>query len=104
MVDKFLASLKDVIERAASTAIQAAVGVIVATQVSDEIGLSWLLVVVATAASAFLSVIKGSVASQFGSKSASLLKDLNLSRDPSTGRFTSRRVSYEEEEVRRNGE
>lgn len=103
MVDKFLASLKDVIERAASTAIQAAVGVIVATQVSDEIGLSWLLVVVATAASAFLSVIKGSVASQFGDRSASLIHQLGISRD-SKGRFTSRRIMYEEEEVKRNGE
>ena len=57
MANKLLMSSKDVIERAASTAVQAAVGVIVATQVSDEIGLSWLLVIVATAASAFLSVI-----------------------------------------------
>ena len=96
-------SSKDVIERAASTAVQAAVGVIIATQVSDEIGLSWLLIVVATAASAFLSVIKGSVASQFGDRSASLLHQLGVARDEK-GRFTSRRVSYSEEEVKRNGD
>ena len=103
MANKLLMSSKDVIERAASTAVQAAVGVIVATQVSDEIGLSWLLVIVATAASAFLSVIKGSVASQFGDKSASLLTELGIARDEK-GRFTSRRVSFESEEVKRNGE
>ena len=103
MVEKLLHSSKDIVERAASTAAQAAVGVIIATQASDDINLSWLLVVVATAASAFLSVIKGSVASQFGDRSASLITELGVSRDDK-GRFVSRRVSYEAEEVKRNGD
>tara|TARA_Y100000310_G_scaffold305690_1_gene346127 strand:- start:89 stop:400 length:312 start_codon:yes stop_codon:yes gene_type:complete len=103
MVEKLLHSLSDIVERAASTAAQAAVGVIIATQATDEIGFSWLLIVVATAASAFLSVIKGSVASQFGDRSASLLTELGIARDEK-GRFTSRRVSFESEEVKRNGD
>ena len=103
MVEKLQDSLRDIVERAASTAAQAAVGVIIATQASDDINLSWLLVVVATAASAFLSVIKGSVASQFGDRSASLITELGVARDEK-GRFVSRRVSYESEEVKRNGD
>jgi hypothetical protein len=103
MVEKLFLSLRDIVERAASTAVQAAVGVIIATQATDQIGFSWLLVVVATAASAFLSVIKGSVASQFGDRSASLMNQLGIARDEK-GRFTSRRVSYEAEEVQRNGD
>lgn len=102
MVEKLFHSSRDIVERAASTAAQAAVGVIIATQASDDINLSWLLVVVATAASAFLSVIKGSVASQFGDRSASLLNELGIARDE-RGRFVSRRVSFESEEVKRNG-
>ena len=103
MANTLIMSSKDVLERAASTAVQAAVGVIIATQATDEIGFSWLLIVVATAASAFLSVIKGSVASQFGDKSASLLTELGIARDEK-GRFISRRVSFESEEVKRNGD
>ena len=103
MVKKLFHSSKDIAERAASTAAHAAIGVIIATQAREDINLIWLLVVVATAASAFLSVIKGSVASQFGDKSASLLTELGIARDEK-GRFTSRRVSFESEEVKRNGD
>ena len=103
MVEKLQNSLRDIVERAASTAAQAAVGVIIATQATDTIDLSWLLVVVATAASAFLSVVKGSVASQFGDRTASLMTQHGIARDE-RGRFVSRRVSFESEEIKKNGD
>ena len=103
MVEKLQNSLRDIVERAASTAAQAAVGVIIATQATDTIDLSWLLVVVATSACAFLIVVKGSVASQFGDRTASLMTQYAIARDE-RGRFVSRRVSFESEDIKKNGD
>lgn len=98
-------AIKDLIERSLSTAIQSAVAVL-ATCAATDIDLSFVVVALATGIAAGLSVLKGAAASQWGDRSASLFNDLQISRDPSNGRFVSRRVTaqYSEEEIKKNGE
>ena len=98
-------AIKDLIERSAATSIQSAVAVL-ATCAATDIDLSFVVGALVTGIAAGLSVIKGAIASQMGDRSASLLNDLQISRDPSTGRFTSRRVTaqYSEEEIKQNGD
>jgi len=102
MVARWLVSSTDIAERCVSTLAQTALAVIVATSV-EALGVpfSWTLLLVCAFGAAGLSLIKGSVASQFGTRSGSLLTPLN--RDPATGRFTSRRVTYAEEETIQGG-
>ena len=104
MITKIKDSSTDILERALATGAQAAAATIIATVSLEGVDLSWLMVVVCTAGAAFLSVLKGSIASQFGDKSASLLSEIGVTRDPATGRFVSRRISYQAEEVKRNGD
>ena len=98
------ASLFDILERAGSTAAQAAIATVIATASVESVDLSWLVVVICTAAATFLSVLKGAIAVRIGDRSASLLRQWGVSRDPTTGRFIARssRVTYEAEEVTRD--
>ena len=75
---------RDILERAASTAVQAAVGVTAGMSIAD-IDMDAMALIATVVVSAFASVVKSGVAQKLvGDDSASLV---TLRRDPKTGRF-----------------
>ena len=77
---------RDIIERAVSTAVQAAIGVTAGMSMAD-MDMDAMMLVGTVAVSAGASVLIGAVAQKLvGDDSASLV---TLKRDPKTGRFMS---------------
>ena len=77
---------RDILERAASTAVQAAVGVTAGMSIAD-IDMDAMALIATVVVSAFASVVKSGVAQKLvGDDTASLV---TLKRDPKTGRFMS---------------
>jgi hypothetical protein len=98
MVARWLVSSSDIAERTVATLAQSALAVLAASCIEPlGVPFSWTLLLVCAFGAAGLSLVKSSVASQFGTRSGSLFTPLN--RDPATGRFTSRRITYSEEET-----
>jgi hypothetical protein len=94
---------RDLIERAISTAVQSCVAILATTTIA-QIDMDLIVIVCVTGLSTALSVFKSGLASRFGDRTGSLFSNAALLRDPETGRFVSRRISFESEEIKKNGE
>jgi hypothetical protein len=103
MIENFFNSSRDILERAISTAIQSCVAILATTTIA-EIDMDLIVILCVTGLSTALSVFKSGIASRFGDRTGSLISNRALLRDPSTGRFVSRRVSFESEEIKKNGD